>query len=332
MLSSANIVPIAFVMAFVAVVMIVQAVATTIYAATDRGRRVNRRLTLLESGMSRDQVYTALVRRAPGTRLSSLAPKLYDNIYVFCRQAGFSVSPQRLAAIAGVAAIAIGVFGTIALTLITHGAVVVNLLVSAIGAVVIAVVGVGVWVNNRRAKRLRQIEEQLPLALDILIRSIRAGHPVSMAVKLSADEMGDPIGSEFGLIVDETTYGMELREALVNFAHRSGSSYAHFFAVSVAIQTETGGNLAEILTNLASVIRAQQTLHLRVKALASEGKMSALILSVLPLLLIGFIMVTEPAFYTSKMDDPIFWPTVAVIAILYMLGRFIIQRIVNFRY
>ncbi len=324
--------PVAYILAFVAIVMIVQAVATSAFAVGDRTRRVNRRLTMLDSGMSQDQVYTALVRKAPGTRLSTLAPQLYDKIYVYCRQAGFSMSPQRLAIIAAGVAVVLALSATVLLSVIMHGAVVVNLLVSTVGAIVIAIVGVGIWVNNRRAKRLRQIEEQLPLALDILIRSLRAGHPVSMAVKLSADEMGDPIGSEFGLIVDETTYGLELREALANFAHRTGSSYAHFFAVSVAIQTETGGNLAEILSNLASVIRAQQTLHLRVKALAAEGKMSALILSVLPILLIAFLMVSQPAFYTVHFKDPVFWPTVAVIAVLYMLGRFIIMRIVNFRY
>jgi tight adherence protein B len=324
--------PIAYISAFVAIVMIVQAVATTVFAVGDRSRRVNRRLTMLDSGMSQDQVYTALVRKAPGTRLSTLAPQLYDKVYIFCRQAGFSMSPQRLAIIAAGVAVALALAATVLLSVIMRGAVVVNLLVSTVGAIVIAIVGVGIWVNNRRAKRLRQIEEQLPLALDILVRSIRAGHPVSMAVKLSADEMGDPIGSEFGLIVDETTYGLELREALANFAHRTGSSYAHFFAVSVAIQTETGGNLAEILFNLSTVIRAQQTLHLRVKALAAEGKMSALILSVLPILLIAFLMVSQPAFYTVHFKDPVFWPTVAVIAVLYMLGRFIIMRIVNFRY
>jgi tight adherence protein B len=332
MFSSSNVVIVAFVLAFVAVVMIVQAVATSAFAIGDRSRRVNRRLTLLDTGMAPDQVYTALVRKKPGSRISAVAPKLYDQIYVYCRQAGFSISPQRLAAVAAVLAVIIGLLGTVVLTIVTHGAVVVNLLVSVVGAIILAVTGVGIWVNNRRAKRLKQIEEQLPLALDILVRSLRAGHPVSMAVKLSADEMGDPIGSEFGLIVDETTYGLELREALANFAHRTGSSYAHFFAVSVAIQSETGGNLAEILSNLASIIRAQLTLHLRVKALAAEGKMSALILTVLPVLLIAFLMLTTPDFYTVHLKDPIFWPVVGVGCVMYMIGRFIIQRIVNFRY
>jgi tight adherence protein B len=151
-------------------------------------------------------------------------------------------------------------------------------------------------------------------------------------VQLAAEEMGDPIGSEFGLIVDETSYGLEFKDALLNFARRTGSADAHYFAVSVGIQSETGGNLAEILSNLAGVIRDRQSLQLRVKALSSEGKMSAQILSVLPVLLISWFLYVQPTFYTSKFDDPVFWPAVGVVAALYVLGQIMINRIINFKY
>src|SRR5262249_48936112 len=121
----------------------------------------------------------------------------------------------------------------------------------------------------------------------IVTRAIRAGHPVVSAVHLAANELSDPVGTEFGLIVDETTYGMEFRDALVSFARRTGSADAHFFAVSIGIQSETGGNLAEILEGLASVIRGRMTLAQRVKALSSEGRASAMILSGLPIFLVG---------------------------------------------
>jgi tight adherence protein B len=188
------------------------------------------------------------------------------------------------------------------------------------------------WVNSKRNERLKKVEEQLPLALGIVNRAIRAGHPVVSAVQLAAEELGDPIGSEFGLIVDETTYGSEFRDALVNFARRTGSPDAHFFAVSVGIQSETGGNLAEILVGLASVIRGRQTLAKRVKALASEGRTSAQILSALPALLIAFFALTHPRFYTDKFADPVFWPIVIFIGLLYLLGWFMIHRIINFKY
>ena len=179
---------------------------------------------------------------------------------------------------------------------------------------------------------MKALEEQMPLALDVINRAIRAGHPVVSAVQLAASEMGDPIGSEFGLVVDETTYGFAFKDALTNFAHRTGSPDAHFFAVSVGIQSETGGNLAEILAGLAAVIRGRATLGKRVKALSSEGRASALLLSALPAMLISALFMMHPTFYTSKFSDPIFWPAVAGVSLLYVLGWVMIRRIVNFKY
>ena len=321
-----------YVLAFVTVVLVVQSVATLVFRFGDRRGRVNRRLELLELGMSRDQVFETLVRRKPAGTLADAAPALYERVALFFRQAGLAMSPQRFFVMLIIISVVMGLGGVFLLTAISHGAVVINVLLSAAGAVGLVFLGGVVWVARRRASRLRKLDEQLPLALDITVRALRAGHPLVTAVKLAAEEMADPIGSEFGLIVDETTYGLEFREALKNFAGRTSSEYVNFFAVSVAIQTETGGNLAEILANLCSVIRNMQTLHLRVRALASEGRTSAQVLTGLPIALILFILWTQPAFYTTKMDDPIFWPSVAVIGVMYLIGQFIINRMVNFKY
>jgi tight adherence protein B len=155
---------------------------------------------------------------------------------------------------------------------------------------------------------------------------------VVSAVQLAADEMGDPVGSEFGLIVDETTYGAEFKEALVNFARRTGSQDAHYFAVAVSIQSETGGNLAEILDGLTRVMRGRGTLVKRVKALSSEGLASAYVLSALPVGLVGMVLLSNPKFYTSKFSDPLFWPIVSAIVALYICGWLMIRRIMNFKY
>jgi len=210
--------------------------------------------------------------------------------------------------------------------------VVANGLLTLVASFVICTLAAWLWINRQRAKRLRQLEEQMPLALDVINRALRAGHPVISAVQLAGNEMGDPIGSEFGLIVDETTYGSEFREALTNFARRSGSQDAHFFAVSVGIQSDTGGNLAEILEGLASVIRGRAMLAKRVKALSSEGRASALLLSILPILLISFVMLIHPEVYTAHFADPIFWPAAGIIGFVYLIGWYLIHRIINFRY
>ena len=229
-----------------------------------------------------------------------------------------------------------GVLWLVALSLASSGAgpgFLINGMISMIGACGLAFIAVWLWVRRLRNARIKKIEEQLPMALDIVNRAVRAGHPVaSSAVQLASDELGDPVGSEFGLIVDETTYGVDFKEALANFARRSGSSDAHFFAVSVSVQSETGGNLAEILEGLASVMRGRHTLTMRVRALASEGRASALMLSVLPVLLIGAQLLIHPRVYADKFADPIFWPTVLITAGVYIGGWFMVSRIINFKY
>jgi tight adherence protein B len=324
-------VPIAIVLAFVAVVMAVQSAASLVFASRDRTRRVNRRLTLLQQGVSPEEVYATLVRKPLGVGGDAKAD-LYQRVSLFFQQAGLEATPQQFALVLVVVAVLLWGGSLILVTFVNGGAPLLNVVLSLFGASMLSVLGGYVWVSSMRARRLKKIEAQLPLALDIVTRAIRAGHPVISAVQLAAEEMGDPLGSEFGVIVDETTYGLEFKEALINFARRTGSPEAHFFAVSVGIQSETGGNLAEILSNLATVIRNRQSLRMRVKALASEGMASAQILSALPVLLVGWMLLTKPTFYSSKFADPLFWPAVGVIGVVYVLGILAIYRIVNFKY
>ena len=324
--------PVIYVLAFVAVVVVVQAAAGLIFRAGDRTRRVNRRLTMLDSGMSREAIFGALVRRPLGPGGIGSFSGVYDRVETYLRQAGLLMSPIRLLAIA--AAIAAGLW-LMGLSIASSGdgpGVLASGAVSMVGACGLSVLGVWLWVRHLRNRRIKKIEEQLPLALDIVNRAVRAGHPVISAVQLASDEMGDPVGSEFGLIVDETTYGVEFKEALANFARRTGSSDGHFFAVSVSIQSETGGNLAEILEGLAVVMRGRHSLGKRVRALASEGRASAVLLSVLPVLLVFGQLAFNPTVYSDKFSDPIFWPVVALTAIVYLLGWVMVHRIINFKY
>ena len=325
--------PLAYVLAFVAVVVFVQAVASLFFAAGDRTRRVNRRLTMLDAGMSRDEIFSNLVRKSAGPKVGGVRLlRFYEAVELYVQQSGLAIPPARLGLFVALGA---GALWLVALSLAgsrSGGALLLNGAVSLVAAVGISSFVVWFWVRSARTRRLKTIEEQLPLALDIINRAVRAGHPVISAVQLAADELGDPVGSEFGLIVDETTYGVEFRDALSNCAHRTGSSDVHFFAVSVSIQSETGGNLAEILEGLAAVMRGRATLAKRVKSLASEGRASAILLSVLPMLMIAFQMLWRPSIYTSKFSDPIFWPTVGVTMVIYLIGWMMIHRIINFKY
>lgn len=324
--------PMIYVLAFVAVVLLIQAIASVILASTDQNKRVNRRLTLMAQGMDRDAVFGALVRNPASIgKHSGALGEYHESLNLRLKQAGLAITPIQF--VSYVAMAGTGLWLLSLAVLIVKGASLLNgILTSLVVAAVLAGLGAWVWLDGRRKKRMKKLEEQLPLALDIVTRAIRAGHPVISAVQLASEELGDPIGSEFGLIVDETTYGLEFKEALVSFARRTGSADAHFFAVSVGIQSETGGNLAEILEGLAGVVRGRQTLAKRVKALSSEGKASAVILSVLPLFLIGMMMLFAPTFYSSKMGDPLFWPVAVAVMIVYLIGQVIIKKITDIRY
>lgn len=326
------VIPLVYVLAFVAVVLVVQAVAGAVFGARDRTQSINRRLTMLESGMKPDEVYATLVRRQTPTSLGNARlASLYDDMARRLRQSGLSLTMRQAVMLIVGIAIALWVV-SLGVVLQAKGPPALAAMFSFAGALTLSTLGVWTWIDIRRRARLKKIEEQLPLALDIVNRAIRAGHPVISAVQLAANELGDPLGSEFGLIVDETTYGLEFRDALVSFARRTGSQDAHFFAVSVGIQSETGGNLAEILEGLAGVIRGRAALGQKVKALASEGKASAAILSALPIFLVGAMALLQPQFYTDKFSDPVFWPVVVIIIIVYIIGQVMISRIINFKY
>jgi len=325
--------PLILVLAFAVVVLVVQSVVGLTLDSRDRHKRVNRRLTMLGQGMQQRQVYEALVRRPVAPKLNSAwAIDAFHRMNNFVAQSGLEISVLHLIAFTGVAALGIWVLAVLVFQRAGAAVGAPEMLVTLIGALILSTLGAYVFVSGRRTKRLKQLENQLPLALDIIIRALKAGHPVISAVGLVTEEMGDPIGSEFGLIVDETTYGAEFREALQNFARRTGSDDAHFFAVSIGIQSDTGGNLAEILANLSSVMRSRQTLAKRIRSLSSEGRMSGLILSALPVFLIGVIGMLQPTFYTSKFSDPVFWPTVGAIMALYVVGLLMMHRITNFKF
>jgi tight adherence protein B len=281
--------------------------------------------------MDPQEVYRRLVRRQPGKANLSFLP-FYDRLSHECRQAGIEADPLQILLWIVVGTVLLWLLASFMAHAGSLAGVFINAVVMLVASATICGMVAWLWIRRQKAKRTRLLEEQLPLALDVINRALRAGHPVISAVQLAGNEMGDPIGSEFGLIIDETTYGEEFRQALMNFARRTGSQDVHFFSVSISIQTDTGGNLAEILEGLATVIRGRATLAKRVKALSSEGRASAFLLSALPILMISFVMLTRPEMYTGKFSDPIFWPSASVIGVLYLIGWYMIHRIINFRY
>lgn len=185
---------------------------------------------------------------------------------------------------------------------------------------------------NFKANRTRKkMEAQFPLALDVFVRGLRAGHPIAAALDLLTVEMPDPIGSQFGLVVDEVTYGAELRDALQAMADRWDLEDMRMFVVSLSVQSETGGNLAEILENLSSVIRERHSMMLKVRALSSEGRMTAIMLTALPVLAFTALFLGNSSFYLDVSDDPSFVPGFLVLLTMYLIGFITIRKMVDLK-
>ena len=192
--------------------------------------------------------------------------------------------------------------------------------------------GLPLMILNFKATRTRKkMQEQFPVALDVFVRGLRAGHPIAAALDLLTVELTDPIGTEFGIVVDEVTYGADLRDALENMAERWDMDDMRMFVVSLSVQSETGGNLAEILDNLSRVIRERASMMLKVRALSSEGRMTAVMLTALPILAFTSLFILNPSFYLDVSDDPAFVPGFVGLIALYLTGYFTIRKMVNLK-
>lgn len=181
------------------------------------------------------------------------------------------------------------------------------------------------------AARLARISAQLPDALDLMARALQAGHPLSSSIGTVGETMPDPIGTEFGIMVDQISYGDELAVAFRKLAERNPTEDFHYLAVSIAIQHGTGGNLGRVLGVLAGVMRGRIMMRRKIKASSAEGRISAIILSCIPFLMVGLNAVVTPAYYGDVAASPIFLPLALVALALIFLNGFVLYRLVNFR-
>jgi tight adherence protein B len=187
------------------------------------------------------------------------------------------------------------------------------------------------FLNFKATRTRKKMQEQFPVALDVFVRGLRAGHPIAAALDLLTVEMPDPIGTQFGLVVDEVTYGAELRDALQTMAERWDLEDMRMFVVSLSVQNETGGNLAEILENLTKVIRERQSMFMKVRALSSEGRMTAVILTILPLFTFTLLFVLSPGFFLDVANDPWFVPGFIILLAMYLTGFLTIRKMVDLK-
>jgi tight adherence protein B len=187
------------------------------------------------------------------------------------------------------------------------------------------------WLKRRANKKTAAFGAQLADAIDLITRSLKAGHPVPVAISMVAREMPDPIGTEFGIVVDEVTYGSDLVTALNNLYERVDLQDLPLLISSISIQSTTGGNLREILEGLSTVVRDRFKMKRKIKAISAEGRMSAMFLSAMPVMLFFALQFIVPDYYSEIWDETITWYLLGGLGFWMTVGNLLIMKMVSFK-
>ncbi|SHG95366.1 type II secretion system F family protein [Cognatishimia maritima] len=308
---------------FVAALLGVDTFLRFLASSTRRKKDVSNRLEALKQSSKSGEAHLDLLRsRGLANRKGEL--DISNTVSSFMGQTGLVISLPRMI-------VYLGAF-------IFAGFVVGGLLVGVAGItqIIFAVLfgfGLGFLILYvRRSRRIKAFTNQLPDALDVMVRSLNAGHPLNSSIALVAREMPDPLGSEFGILNDQMTFGAELEIAMINMYQRVGAPEINMVTVSVSVQRGTGGNLAEILTNLSTMIRDRIMLKRKILAISAEGRITAWIMLLFPFGLYYMIKFLVPTYF-----DPL-WETGYGPYVVFgcltgiFLGMIVIRRLVNFDY
>ncbi|HEX8166154.1 MAG TPA: type II secretion system F family protein [Beijerinckiaceae bacterium] len=306
----------------IAAVLVVEALYLLLHNKKDYRTRVNRRLSISGKEANREKVLVQL-RRERGLSTDGgyrLPIQAFNRLVI---QSGVKMQPARVALALALCGL-IGFMGVFAWT----GEPLYGLAAAALSAALIPL-AVLLW---RRKRRLKAFGTQFPEAIDIIVRSLRAGHPTPVAIAMVARELPDPVGTEFGMVADEITYGSDLEGALRAMMARTGHEDLPLFVTSVAIQATTGGNLSQILDNLAKVIRERFKMRRKIRGLAAEGRASAMILNAVPFVVFGIINWMSPSFYGAAWPHPMTKIALGGALAWMFVGNLIMRRMINFKF
>lgn len=318
---------------FGSVMLGIEAASNWLRHQAGTGRAINRRLKMIASGQDRGTVLSQLRRDDETLGFTSATPmgRIALSMIRTLHGAGLSIAARTLFLALFAGAIAIFVIVVAAAVFVGYPATLGLIVMAAAFALAL---GIGIpmlFLSRLCHRRRKRMEEQFPVALDTFVRGLRAGHPIAAALELLTQEMQDPIGSEFGIVTDEVTYGADLRDALQRMADRWNLNEINMFVVCLSVQSETGGNLAEILENLSKVIRERASLFLKVRALSSEGRMTGVILTALPILAFVGLFLLNPSFYLDVAGDRAFVIGFSALILLYLTGFITIRRMIDLK-
>ncbi|MGR3436708.1 MAG: type II secretion system F family protein [Shimia sp.] len=315
--------PLIYIGIFVGVLLAVQGIYLAVFGrAISLNSKVSRRIEIMKAGAGREEVLDRL-RKEMDQHMAARRIPLYSLLAEKAQKGGVAFSPGQLMMIMG----GLGVAAFVGLSVGTTA----DLPIRIGLAVAMGIGSVTFWVFGQAKKRMGLIEEQLPEAVELMVRSLKVGNPFVTTLATVANEVPDPIASEFGLIADEAAYGRDVGEALKHMAERLDMQDLRFLAVAVTIQQQSGGNLAEILAGLATVIRARFRLFRRVKAITSEAKWSGMFLSGFPFGALIMINLVQPNYYDKVMETSVFVPACLIVGGFLVANVFVMRMLVNIK-
>jgi tight adherence protein B len=264
-------------------------------------------------------VFRSAVLQSPWLRpIIARVPQLRDAEFVLL-QAGLTWTLQTLIMLSLGTAVAIG-----SMTLIATRSVPFGFMATIVGAML-----PNLYVRRRRKRRFYVFEETLPEAIDLVGRALRAGHPLTAGFKMAADDGVEPVAGEFRRVFEEQRFGLPLQESLLGMADRVNLVDVRILVTAILIQREVGGNLAEILDNLASVVRARFTIRRQLRVFTAQGRMTGYLLAALPLILFSILYMLNPGYMSILFTDPIGKILVAVAIGMQLIGLLWIRKIIN---
>ncbi len=312
-----------WILVFFGVLLFVESVYYLILDWRQSGTRtVNRRLRMLRASPRKQEALRRRLRsqQGPASRVFARVLPPVDRLVV---RSGLSITVVQFAllVIAAQVLLAAGAYG------LAHVPLIAALVLGGTIGFFVPLLTLRI-LAHRRTKRFA---EQLPDALNLMVRSLQAGHPISVTMATVAREAADPIGTEFGLAVDEMTYGLSITEALENITRRVAVEDLDIAVAAIQIQHQVGGNLAEVLANIETVVRDRFRMFAKVRAVSAEGRMSGWVIGGVPVAVWSVLMLLKPGYYGAVADDPLFKVLIGVAIGLWVIGQFVIWRLVSFR-
>jgi len=308
------------ILVFAAVFTAGQAIIGLVSVATQK-RKMNKRLKVAEKVDGVSALVMELRKQrglnADGERGRHL--KWLSNLIV---ASGLPYDPRKWT----LYAVGAGAVGGVAIAVLSK-----NPLLFPVGALALGIGGPIFYLKYMVGKRAKALGFQLPQALEIIVRSLEAGHPVPTAINLVGREMADPAGTEFGMAADEIAYGSTMEQAIARMAERCQHPDVDLFAATVRLQERAGGNLTGLLKLNAATVRERHKMRLKIKAASSEGRASAMILTSAPFIAMGFIMISSPHFYGDVIHEPVVKYGLMGLGVWMFLGNMVMRRMIDMR-